>query len=395
MKKHILFIVENSTVPFDLRVWAEAKSLKEFGYDISIITPIKLNGKLKYENIDGIDVYRHPMPLEAEGKFAFIFEYLNALFWEFFLSIKLFVKKPFHVIHAANPPDHVFIIALIFKLLGVKFVFDHHDICPENYLAKFDRKDFLYNMLLIMEKLTFKSATIVISTNESYKKIAIERGSVKEKNVYVVRNGPDLSRVQYVPPNPKLKEGFNYLVSYVGVIGKQEGIENLLNSVHYIVHEKGIADIKFIVIGTGPHWNELVALSESMRLEKFITFTGFIPYRDFYEILATSDLCVNPEFKNDFTDKSTMWKIMDYMIFGKPIVQYNTVEGKNTAGNSAMYIMDNNEIQFAEGVLTLLSDSKRRKQMGRIGRERIHSKLSWDFQKVNLKNAYDFLENSA
>ena len=243
-----------------------------------------------------------------------------------------------------------------------------------------------------MEKLTFKTANIVISTNESYKKIAISRGNKDSNDVFVVRNGPDLSKVIFMDPNEKVKEGFDYLVAYLGVIGNQEGIDILLKTIHYIVYNKDIKNIRFMIIGTGPDWNNMVQLSKKMKLEEYVTFTGFIPYRDLYEILATADVCVNPEFKNEFTDKSTMIKIMDYMVFGKPIIQFETTEGKVTAGDAALYLKKNDEIEFAEAIINLLNDPEKRKVMGKIAKKRIKEKLNWNIQKVNLKKAYKYLE---
>lgn len=394
MNKHMLFIVENCAVPFDKRVWSEAQVAKEIGYDVSIISPANGRTTKKYEVRDGIEIYRHPMPHEAHGKFGFILEYLNALCWELFLSIKIYIKKPFHIIHGANPPDLIFLIALFYKLFGVKYIFDHHDLSPENFLAKFSKKDFFYDMLLLMEKMTFKTANIIISTNESYKCIAQRRGKKNKNKIFVVRNGPDLSEYIFLPPNNHLKNGFDYLVAYLGTIAKQEGIDNLLRSVHYIVFEKNITNIKFVIIGTGTNWQQMVNLSKEMGLEKYVQFTGFIPYEDLYEILSTADLCVNPEFRDDFTDKSTMIKIMDYMVFGNPIIQYETTEGRVTAGGAAKYIKKNDEIDFAEAIIELLNDPEKRAEMGKIAKKRIMEKLNWDFQKKNLKRAYNYLENN-
>jgi glycosyltransferase involved in cell wall biosynthesis len=392
VKKHILFIVENASVPNDIRVWPEAQALKEFGYDVSVISPVDKKTSPKFEIINNIFIYRHWRPPEMRGKIGILIEYANALFWEFYLSLKVFFRKPFYAIHAANPPDHIFLIALLFKLFKVKYVFDHHDIASEMYLAKFSKPDFFYRILVLTEKINLKIADIVISTNESYKKFAIERGSKNHKDVIVVRNGPDLSRIKFMPPDKSLKNGFDYLVMYVGVIGEQEGIENLLFAVKHIVKKK-IYNIKFIIVGTGPNWKKMVDMSKDLKITEFVEFTGFVSYERLYSILATSDLSVNPEFRNRFTDKSTMVKIMDYMTFGKPIVQFYTKEGEITAGNAADYIHNNDVVEFAEAIVRLLNDKTKRERMGAIGRERIQRRLSWQKQKMDLKEAYIRLGN--
>jgi glycosyltransferase involved in cell wall biosynthesis len=396
MVKHSLFIVENESVPYDNRVWSEAKAVKELGYRVSIISPInERSNKKRYEEIDGIHIYRHPMPTEGqESKMSFLFEYINALFWQVIYSMGIFLRSPFNVIHSANPPDNIFLIAILFKLLGVKYIFDHHDICPENYLSKFKRRDLFYKLLLIMEKLNYKMSNIVISTNESYKKIAMKRGHKRQKDVFVVRNGPDLANVMFIPGNEFWKRGFKYLVAYVGKIAKEECIDVLLRCVRYVVFDKGVKDIRFIIVGKGSSLPEMMRFSESIGLEQYVEFTGFVPFKTFYEILTTADLCVNPEPGNSFTDKSTMVKIMDYMVIGKPIIQFNTTEGRVTAGDSAIYIDDNDETGFAEAIIALLNDPVKRSRMGELGRKRIFETLHWGKQKENLRQAYQYLEKS-
>jgi glycosyltransferase involved in cell wall biosynthesis len=386
---HILFIVENNTVPFDRRVWAEARSAREFGYEVSIICPSDRNRNRDHDAADGIQIYRHPRPVEGWNKWTTILEYVNALFWESFLSIRIFLNRPFSVIHSANPPDHVFLIALAFRIAGVKYIFDHHDLTPETYVAKFGGDGFVHNLLLWMERRSFRTADMVVSTNESYKKIAIERGGKNENDVIVVRNGPDLAAIPDLRPNPGLLEGFRHLVGYVGIIGKQEGLENLLQAASHIVHEEKRSDIRFAVVGTGPHLKSLIRDAKAMRLERYVRFFGYVPDDLLYEILTTADLCVNPEFKNEFTDKSTMIKIMEYMSFRKPIVQFHTVESEFTAGEAAISIRNNDVIQFADAILALLDDPVRRKKMGEIGRERVEKLLSWQIQKKRLRAVYD------
>ncbi len=386
--KHILMIVENNTLPYDRRVWHEALAAREFGYRVSAICPFDKKKGGKEPVIDGMRIYRHPN-FEGTRVFGLLLEYGNALVWELMLALRVFLTDRFDAIHAANPPDHLFLVYLPFKLFGVKFIFDHHDITPENFEAKFGRKGFFAAALQFMERMTFLTADIVISTNESYKQIAMGRGKRNEEDVVVVRNGPDADIMRQAVPNEKLREGFRYLVGYVGIIGQQEGMENLLAAVDHIVRKVNRTDIRFIVVGTGPHWRSVVRLCADMGIDRYFRFTGFIPDNDLYEILSTVDVCVNPEFGNDFTNKSTMIKTMEYMTFGKPIVQFYTNEGEVTARDAACYVRENSPVLFAETLLELLDDEQRCIRMGKIGMERIDDELGWPRQKLHLKNAYE------
>jgi glycosyltransferase involved in cell wall biosynthesis len=387
----ILIIVENLPVPFDRRVWQEATTLKEAGYGVSVICPKSKAFPLKYECLDGIHIYRYPMPPEARGALGYAVEYPLALLWQFVLSWKVLFSRGFNVIHACNPPDNIFLIGLVFKLLGKKFVFDHHDICPELYLAKFEKKDFLYKIMLLSERLTYKSADVSIATNESYKQIAIQRGKMSPDKVFVVRSGPNLNRIVRMPPVEALKQGRKYLVGYVGVMGKQEGIEYLLRSIQHIVYNMGRKDIHFGLVGGGPELNHMKSYAEELRIADYVTFTGRVPDKDMLEVLNTADVCVNPDVANEMNDKSTMNKIMEYMAVGKPIVQFDLAEGRFSARDASLYAKKNDEIDFAEKIVELLNDPDRRENMGRQGRQRVENELQWTHEVPKLLAAYKTL----
>ena len=389
--RKVLIIVENLPSPFDRRVWQEATSLKAAGYVVSIICPTGKGYEKKHEVIDGINIYRHNLPLEAEGALGYLLEYSTALFWEFYLSWKVLFKHGFDVIHACNPPDNIFLVGGFFKLLGKKFLFDHHDINPELYEAKFGRRDIFYKVMLLWEKLTFKFADVSIATNESYKQIAIERGGMDPEKIFVVRSGPKLERLKIIPPVEKLKCGRNYLVGYVGVMGAQEGIDHLLESVKYIVHTKNRKDIHFGLVGGGTSLEEMKALAQDLGVAEYITFTGRIPDQEMLEMLNTADVCVNPDVANEMNDKSTMNKIMEYMALGKPIVQYDLTEGRYSALEASLYAENNNIEDLADKILNLLDDESLRSKMGEFGRNRVLNELSWSFEAPKLYRAYDVL----
>jgi len=384
--KHILIVVENLPVPFDRRVWQEANTLKEQGIYVSIICP-KMKGYTKsFEQINGIDIYRHPLREGKGGALGYIREYSTALFWEFILSIKIYSKKRFHVIHGCNPPDLIFMVALFYKVLGVKYVFDHHDINPELYVAKYCAKGFFYKSLILMERLTFRTANYSIATNESYRDIAVKRGRMPINKIQVVRSGPKLDRLIINEGDNKYKKGRQYLIGYVGVIGKQEGLDLLLESIKYIVALR--QDVQFAIIGGGGELEQIKILANQMELEEYIDFYGRVDDETMVTILNTADICVNPDKPTEMNNLSTMNKIMEYMSLKKPIVQYDLKEGRISAQQASLYAINNSTENFAEKIIWLLDNPSKRNKMGEFGYNRVINQLSWKYESKKLIQLY-------
>lgn len=386
--KRVLILVENLPSPFDRRVWQEATTLRDAGYRVSIICPTGKGYEKKFEVIEKIHIYRYHLPLEAEGAAGYAAEYASALWWTWLLTWRVFFTRGFDVIHACNPPDLFFLIGGFFKVLGKKFLFDHHDINPELYEAKFGRRDFFYRLLLKLERLSFQTADVSIATNESYRRIAIERGGMPPERVFVVRSGPSLERLRPGPGDPALKCGRRYLVGYVGVMGRQEGIDYLLHAVRHIVLEQGRQDIHFGLVGGGTSLDEMKALAVSLGVADYVTFTGRVSDEEMLRMLNTADVCVNPDVANPMNDKSTMNKIMEYMALAKPIVQFDLTEGRYSAQDASLYAEGNNSLDLAAKLLELLDDPLRRERMGMSGRRRVLTELAWNHEVPKLLAAY-------
>lgn len=389
--RSVLFIVENCSVPFDQRVWLEAQALRNAGYKVSVLCP-RDPGQAPWEILEGIEIYRHPPPIEGSGLSGYLLEYSTALFWEFLYTWRVFFRQGFDAVHLSNPPDTLFLIGGLFKLLfRKKVIFDHHDICPELYEAKFGRKGFLYKVMRLLEKSSMWTADIVISTNDSYRRIAIDRGGKEPSRVFVVRNGPNLNRLKLTAPVPALKHGRQYLVGYVGVIGRQEGLRYLLQAASYIIHDCHRTDIHFGVVGGGPDLANVRQLASDLQIGSYFTFTGRVPDETLLDYLNTSDVCVNPDEHNPMNDSSTMIKIMEYMALAKPIVQFDLREGRISAGEASLYARPNDAVDLAKKILELLDDPARRAAMGQYGRERVERHLAWDHQAPKLLAAYSQL----
>ena len=385
-----LIIVQNLPVPFDRRVWQEANELTENGYKISIICPVGRGHDKWHEVINGISIYRHPLPYEAKGALGYLIEYSWSLAWEFALACWVLIREEFDVIHACNPPDNIFLIGGFFKFMfGKRFLFDHHDINPELYEAKFGRRDFFYKVMLWWEKLTFKMADVSIATNQSYRAIAVERGHMAPDKVFIVRSGPSLERLKIIPPVPALRMGKKFLIGYVGVMGQQEGIQYLIEAARHIVYNLGRTNIHFTLVGGGPSLEDFKVLAAKKKLGDYMTFTGRAAEQVLLEVLNTADICVNPDEANPMNDKSTMNKIVEYMALGKPIVQFDLAEGRFSAGEASLYAKNNDAVDFAAKIIELIDNPQKRATMGVFGRARVERELAWIYEAPKLLAAYD------
>jgi glycosyltransferase involved in cell wall biosynthesis len=391
----VLILVENLPSPFDRRVWQEATTLRDAGYVVSIICPTGKGCEKRFEAIDDIHIYRYPLPIEAAGVMGYALEYGFAVAWTFALSWWVLFTRGFDVIHACNPPDLFFLVGGFFKLLGKKFVFDHHDLNPELCEAKFGSRGFVYRLLLRLEYWTFRCADVSIATNESYRIIAILRGRMPPERVFVVRSGPSLERLKILPPDERLKRGRRYLVGYLGVMGRQEGIDHLLRAARHIVLELGRRDVHFGLVGGGTSLEEMRALARELGVADHVTFTGRVPDAEMLAMLNTADVCVNSDVANELNDKSTMNKIMEYMALGKPIVQFDLSEGRWSAQAASLYARGNDAVDLAAKIVELLDDPARRLAMGNYGRRRVENELEWRHEAPKLLAAYAALWNEA
>ena len=388
----VCIIVENQAVPFDWRVWQEARALFRAGYRVSVICPKGPGCESSRETIEGIDIYRHRiLNARGRGSLAYLLEYGFALVAEFFLTWKVYARTRFQVLHGCNPPDLLFLIALMFKPLGVRFVFDHHDLGPELYDVKFRRKGWIHRFVLLAERMTFRFADFSIATNESYREIAIARGRMQPSRTVVVQTCADLREVNDSQPSAALKRGKRYMVAYVGVMEAQDGVRLLMESIAYLVKEKRREDTLFLLIGSGAELPFLRTMAAELGVESFVEFTGLIPHERVGLYLSTADVCVAPDPLNSLNDKCTMIKILEYMAHSRPVVLYDLQEGRRTAGDGALYARPNDPVDFANQIEKLLESEPLRRKLGDCNRRRTERDLNWTVQSARLIGVYESL----
>ncbi len=387
-RRRVLIVVENLPVPFDRRVWSEATTLAQAGYAVSVICPQARGQVAPYEELEGVAIYRHPLT-EASGTLGYLREYAVALFHQTRLAIRVLRRQGIDILQGCNPPDLIFLVAWALRPFGVRYLFDHHDLCPELFEVKFARRGILWRAMRAAEWLTFRTALVTIATNDSFREIALERGGKAAEDVFVVRSAPRLDKFRPGPGDPSAKKGFPFLLGYVGVIGEQEGMDLLIAALDHLVRALGRRDVHLAIVGFGPYLPEVERDVAARGLEAHVTFTGPLYGEDLLAVLNAADICVSPDAKNPMNDRSTMNKVVEYMTLGKPVVQFDLREGRFSAGEAALYAEENDPEDFARQIARLLDDPELRRRMGATGRARVERELSWEHSAPRLLAAYD------
>ncbi|MFE2392471.1 glycosyltransferase family 4 protein [Streptomyces althioticus] len=386
--RRALILVENLSVPFDRRVWQECRTLRDAGWEVDVICPRGTKRDTEPEAvIDGVRIHRYPLRAATGGPAGYLKEYGAALWHTARLARKV---GPVDVVHACNPPDLLFLPALRLKRQGAKFVFDQHDLVPELYLSRFGRgKDLLYRGVCALERATYRAADVVLATNESYKDVAVRRGGRRPEDVFVVRSAPDTERFHPVEPEPELKRGKPHLLCYLGVMGPQDGVDYALRALAKLRDEVGRTDWHAVFVGAGDTFDAMVELSRELGLDGQVEFTGRVPDADLVRWLSTADVCLSPDPCNPLNDVSTMNKVLEYMVMGRPIVSFDLKEARVSAGEAAMYAKGDDEGEFAALIGRLLDDPEQRSRMGKSGQERINGPLAWRNSQAALLAAYE------
>jgi len=388
--RRVLILLENLPLEKDPRVRRECAALLEAGYAVSVICP---RGSLPVvRGLEHVRLHTYPPPPEARGPWGFVYEFAYSWLRTVLLTLQVAVTEGFDVIQGCNPPDTAFAIAWPYRLLGRPFVFDHHDLSPEMFTARYGRTSGpVLKALLLLEQATYRTADHVIATNEAFRRIALDRGRKRPEQVTVVRNGPDLAKAHRREAQPQLRHGRKHLCCWLGLMFPDDGVELAVEAVANLVHVRGRRDCHVAFVGDGEKRAAVQALASRLGLDDWVSFPGWIPLEEAFDYLSTADLGLSPNPKTPRLDVSTSMKVMEYMAFELPVVAFDVAETRHSAGAAAAYAVGNDPAEYARLIDQLLDDSSSRARMGRKGRARVEGGLAWDHQKVAYVQLYDDL----
>jgi len=390
MSRRALIFIEDGSFTYDNRVKREAGALVDAGWDVTVVSPRYPGDPLHKRYGERLRAYHYPKP-NAESAAGHLVEHSISLAFGAALTAWVGVRHGFDLFHACNPMDILWLVALPYKGLGKRFVYDQHDLCPELYMSREDgREDGLFHRALqFLEKWSFRTANATIATNESYKSIALSRGGKSPREVFVVRNGPDLDRLRKTPPRAGLKGDGEVLVGYLGNMNPQDGVGLVLEAAEHIIRQRGRTDVRFVMVGGGSSQQSVAALAVEMGLGQWVTFTGRIPDDEMLAVLNACDICVQPDPYNPLNDKSTMNKVMEYMALEKPVVAFDLTETRVSCGDCARYAVPNQVEDLARQIVHLADHPEERLEMGLRGRRRVEEKLAWKYSVPHLLAAYE------
>ena len=389
----VLIIVQNLSVPFDRRVWLECQALVSAGHQVAVVCP-KDNGDPDYHVLDGVELYKYRGYAPGGGKLSYIAEYVYSFAATAWLALKARRRTGrFDVLQACNPPDIFWPIALVLRAIDrTRFVFDHHDLCPELFESRFpDGPKLPHRALLALERWTHRTADQVIATNDSYREIAMSRGGKSPSDVTVVRTGPDPERLTRGDEFPELRRGHRFLAAYIGVMGPQDGVDIVVRAADIVINKLGRDDIAFTVMGSGDCLEDLKKLRDELGLADHVEFTGRVPDEFVTRVLSTADVGLSPDPKNPLNDLSTMNKSMEYMAFELPVIAFDLRETRVSCGDAGVYVTPNDEYQYAQAIVTLMDDDAKRAELGKLGRERVEQELAWCHQERAYLRVYERL----
>jgi len=370
-------------------VWQEAQALTRAGWQVSVICPLNERYPSTFEIIDGIAIYRHALPLEAQAGYAFLIEYAFALFHELRLLIKIYRERGFSVIQACNPPDLIFLVAWPFRVIGRRFVFDQHDVSPELFATKFGRKGPIFQLLRLCEWLTYKSADFVISSNASFREIAISRGGLRPEIVETVYSIPDRKNMYRTAPNPRARNGRRLVMGYLGIIGNQDGVDQMVLAVDHLVRCERFTDFQAVIIGNGPALASVQSLARELRIEDHVTFTGYLTGEELMSYVSAFDIGVIPDPINESNDIMSMNKVFEYSALGIPTVAYRLKETMRLLGDAAVYADAATPAALAEACLRLMVDDTLRTECSLKASELARTSFSWQNEAKKYVNVFE------
>jgi len=385
-----VIVVENLPVPLDRHVWQQALSLKDAGWDVSVICPATPLWPNKREQLEGIDIYRHGLPLEGNSVVGHVAEYAMALFHEFRLLLTIWNAKGFDVVHVCNPPDLLFLIALPFKLRGVRLVFDHHDLAPELFEAIHGR-GLIHKLLLFLERMSFRSADVVLSSNRAFKKLALNRGGVCEARTFVVHTVPEVKHVRRVAPDRTARAGASVVIGYLGIIGRQDGLDHLLQAARIALDQHEGPGFRLVIVGDGPALPEIKVLAQELGLDDAVVFSGYLMGDELAAQMSDFDIGVIPDPKNSFNDKLSMNKVFEYSAMGIPIAAYALDGTVEMLGGTAIYAPTEDPEGLAVAMRALVNDPELRRAKGAAAKRLADDKFRWEAEAASLLAAYDRL----
>lgn len=346
-------------------------NLKKLGHNVKIVTTY-WNGGKKYDNYKGIPILRVLDSKARLGKIGSIF-LLNHLTF----GLNIIRKKHFKFYENSN----IIILPLaigftfFFRIKKIpKITIFHHVDTPKKIT------EYLYIPIYhILARRQFKKSSKIIVRSKFSKKLILNYYKLKNKKIEVIPDGIDIKKFNpnNLDPSINQKYGKNILL-YVGPFFKRKRISILLVAMPKIL--RNIPDVHLILIGEGEQLKYCKKLVYKLKIEKNVSFLGFVDDKDLVKYYASSNIFILPSENEGFGQV-----ILEAMASKIPVVCSNILPMSELIKTGGLTFNLNDPIDLSRKVIELLKDKQKLEDM-KENAYKLVNRYKWlDIAKLYIK----------
>lgn len=365
-----ILIVSQFYYPEKFTISDIASTLKSFGHEVSVITGKPNYGygeiipsykKIKFEVIDGVDVYRVNLYPRKESKLSIYRNYLS-----FYLNAKRFAR---HIDSAFDVVLSVSLSPVISIAPAIVYAKKHHiphvlyclDLWPESTVTTgaVKKDSCVYKILYKWSQSLYRKCDEIIVSSPSFKDYFYNILFLRDQNLKFVPQ-PALIPKKHLEP---IVFEHKYNIVYAGNIGRIQLVDLLIKSMNLISKD---FDICLHIIGMGSESEHIKQLVTELKLTDRVHVLGPKPVEEAARYYGNCDALIVSLKEEGYAGKTIPNKLIQYLHFGKPIIGVISGDGKQVLINAGgAFIAEPNENSISQCIRNVcLLDLNKKKELG-------------------------------